>query len=119
MFLFYFRGERIVTVNCIGDTVLNLTKHFLTYPQQYNIDSLETFKDKLKGTLSDSIPDNMLIRIPLPARSLMVIYGAPRYQYEHSVLREDITGRRVCIAYREFTIPFLHMSEHFLKFDEQ
>lgn len=41
----------------------------------------------------------------MPARSLIVLYGPARYQFEHCVLREDITHRRVCIAYREFT-PF-------------
>jgi DNA N6-methyl adenine demethylase len=35
------------------------------------------------------------------------MYGPPRYQWEHSVLREDITSRRVCIAYREFTPKYL------------
>lgn len=114
---FYFRGERIVTVNCIGDSVLTFTKHFPTYPQQYNLDCIEEFKDQLMGPLlnSNSIPDNILIRIPMPAQSLILIYGSPRYQYEHSVLREDINDRRVCIAYREFTKPYLNLCEHFLK----
>lgn len=40
-------------------------------------------------------------------RSLLVIYGEPRYHWEHCILREDITSRRVCIAYREFTPPYL------------
>jgi hypothetical protein len=39
--------------------------------------------------------------------SLIVLYGPPRYQWEHCVLREDIDSRRVCIAYREFTPMFL------------
>lgn len=37
----------------------------------------------------------------------MVIYGETRYHWEHAVLREDIKTRRVCIAYREFTPPFM------------
>lgn len=43
----------------------------------------------------------------MPRKSLIVLYGSPRYQWEHSVLREDISERRVCIAYREFTPPYL------------
>lgn len=43
----------------------------------------------------------------MPNRSLIVLYGPARYQWEHCVLREDIVGRRVCVAYREFTPPYL------------
>ncbi|XP_071445956.1 alpha-ketoglutarate-dependent dioxygenase alkB homolog 4 [Hetaerina americana] len=57
--------------------------------------------------VSDDLDNFPIIRVPMPARSLLVIYGAARYEWEHSVLREDITGRRVCLAYREFTPPFL------------
>jgi DNA N6-methyl adenine demethylase len=107
-------GERIVTVNLIGETVLNFTKHFPTYSQQYNLDCIDEFKDQLiGGPLCEFIPDDILVRIPMPAQSLIVIYGSPRYQFEHSVLREDIRDRRVCIAYREFTKPYLHLSENF------
>ncbi|KAG5671658.1 hypothetical protein PVAND_001848 [Polypedilum vanderplanki] len=106
-------GERIVTVNCIGDTVLTLTKHFPTYAQQYNLDCLELYKSELIGELEDIVPDNIVIRVKMPARSLFVLYGAPRYQYEHSVLREDITNRRVCIAYREFTKQYTDFNKLF------
>lgn len=37
----------------------------------------------------------------------MVLYGPLRYQFEHCVLRSDVTKRRVCIAYRELTTPYL------------
>lgn len=108
-------GERIVTLNVIGESVLCFTKHFPTYPQQYNLDCIEDYKDKMIGSLisSDTIPDNILVRVPLPAQSVVVIYGIPRYLYEHALLREDIVNRRVCIAYREFAKPFLHLCEHF------
>lgn len=36
-----------------------------------------------------------------------MLYGQARYVWEHRVLREDIKERRVCLAYREFTPPFL------------
>lgn len=49
----------------------------------------------------------------MPNRSLIVLYGAPRYQFEHSVLRTDIAARRVCIAYREFTPMYLANGESF------
>lgn len=51
----------------------------------------------------------------MPNRSLIVLYGAPRYQFEHSVLRTDIKSRRVCIAYREFTPMYLANGESYEK----
>lgn len=110
---FIFRGERIVTVNCIGDTVLTLTKHSPTYPQQYNIDCVEQYRTQLIGELNDSIPEDLLVRIYMPAKSLIAIYGMPRYKFEHSVLREDISDRRVCIAYREFTKTLFNLNQYF------
>lgn len=40
------------------------------------------------------------------------MYGESRYHWEHCILREDITSRRVCIAYREFTPPYLSNGTH-------
>ena len=48
-----------------------------------------------------------VIRVPLPRRSLLVMYGNPRYNWEHCILRRDITSRRIVIAYRELTPTFL------------
>lgn len=47
----------------------------------------------------------------MPNRSLIVLYGPARYQWEHCVLREDIVSRRVCVAYREFTPPYLSKND--------
>lgn len=59
--------------------------------------------------------NGMLIKVPMPNRSLIVMYGPPRYQFEHSVLRLDVKSRRVCIAYREFTPLYLKNGVHFGK----
>lgn len=59
--------------------------------------------------------NGMLIKVPMPNRSLIVMYGPPRYQFEHSVLRLDVKSRRVCIAYREFTPMYLKNGEQFGK----
>lgn len=48
-----------------------------------------------------------ILRIPMPRRSLLVLYGSPRYDWEHGILREDIASRRVCITYRELTPTYL------------
>lgn len=57
--------------------------------------------------LPEEVPD-ICVRIPQPARSLVVIYGSARYQWLHSIIRRDIKERRVCIALREFTKQFLN-----------
>jgi alkylated DNA repair protein alkB family protein 4 len=45
--------------------------------------------------------DDVVIRVPLPRRSLLVLTGELRYQWEHAILRKDINTRRIVIAYRE------------------
>lgn len=102
-------GERIVTVNVLGDSVLTMTS-YQGPPTRYNLQDVDPSTisganlDKQKDT---TIPVNAVIRLPMPAQSLMVLYGGARYDWEHSILREDILSRRVCIAYREFTRPYL------------
>lgn len=43
------------------------------------------------------------------------MYGPVRYQFEHCVLREDVSERRVCLAYREFTPMYLEGGESYDK----
>ena len=69
-------------------------------------------EDRVEGTLSAAV------RIPLPRRSLLVMHGQARYEWEHCILRGDIQGRRVVIAYRELTPPFLPGGEHHEAFGE-
>ncbi|XP_063821506.1 alpha-ketoglutarate-dependent dioxygenase alkB homolog 4 [Ostrinia nubilalis] len=115
-------GERIVTVNCLSDSVLTMTP-FLGDRKKYNLYCADEYcaivdsKGKLLKNGSDDTalafwkPKNdmdVIIRIPMPRRSLLVIYGESRYHWEHCVLRKDIVSRRVCIAYREFTPPYMN-----------
>lgn len=97
-------GERIVTVNLLSDSTLtllpykgDLTKYNLSYaPKQY---------------VTPSCVD-IALRIPMPRRSLIVLTGEARYAWEHQVFRKDIKERRVCLAYREFTSPYLPGGSH-------
>lgn len=104
-------GERVVTVNCLSDSVLTLTR-YLGDKSRYNLPQVDKYRNKLidlSATTVDELlasPD-IVVRVPMPRRSLIVLYGPPRYDWEHSVLREDVNVRRVCIAYREFTPPYL------------
>ncbi|KAF7410154.1 hypothetical protein HZH68_004535 [Vespula germanica] len=102
-------GERIVTVNVLGDSVLTMTPYTESI-RRYNLDYVENYSskvDKKIGTQQD-----IVIRLPMPAKSLMVLYGLARYNWEHSVLRDDITSRRICLAYRELTPPYLENGKH-------
>ena len=96
-------GERIVTLNLNGDSALTLTK-YLGDGNKYNLNDVN-------GLVFPNDFPNVCVRIPQPARSLVIIHGAARYNYEHCVLRKDIKERRVCIALREFTQRFLRPDE--------
>lgn len=40
------------------------------------------------------------VRVPLPARSLAVVYGRARFAWDHAILAYDIVGRRTSITLR-------------------
>lgn len=98
--------------------MLTLSKHIPTYAQQYNMDFLEEYKNQLIEPLQDSIDNNIIVRVPMPEKSLFILYGPPRYQYEHSVLREDISSRRIAIAYRDLTIPYQRNNDKSVEVEE-
>lgn len=121
-------GERIITVNCLSDSVLTMTRYHGD-TKKYNLHCAEKYcplvkpdgsinlecrdLDKTAYEASKSQDDlDVVVRIPMPRRSLLVFYGEPRYHWEHCVLREDISSRRVCIAYREFTPPYMQNGCH-------
>ncbi|CAB0037631.1 unnamed protein product [Trichogramma brassicae] len=93
-------GERIVTVNVLGNSVLTMTPYRKS-DDRYNLKCVEKL-DKYELPEED-----IVVRLPMPAGSLMILTGAARYKWEHAVLREDVSSRRVCLAYREFTSPYL------------
>jgi alkylated DNA repair protein alkB family protein 4 len=126
-------GERIVTVNLLADSVLTMTQYHGDH-SRYNLLDIDTYPPVLNqegkviteyentdcvgydsilcrnNIMDNSVkPDgtDIVIRVPMPRRSLLVMYGPARYMWEHSVLREDILQRRVCLAYREFTPTYL------------
>ncbi|XP_058446254.1 alpha-ketoglutarate-dependent dioxygenase alkB homolog 4 [Malaya genurostris] len=116
-------GERVVTVNMLSDSVLTMSGYrCIDEKNRYNLDFLDRYKDKLiSGLVDESVLDkfhNRIVRIPMPRRSLLVLYGSPRYQWEHAVLREDILERRVCLAYREFTPMYLEGGSDYSKSEE-
>uniref|UniRef100_A0A182K535 exodeoxyribonuclease III n=1 Tax=Anopheles christyi TaxID=43041 RepID=A0A182K535_9DIPT len=116
-------GERIVTVNLLSDSVLTMSPYRGEEGKtKYNLHFLEQYREHLLGELVDekamAVNENRIVRIPMPRRSLLVLYGPPRYQWEHAVLREDIKERRVCLAYREFTPMYLQGGSEFSQSEE-
>jgi len=105
-------GERIVTLSLQANTVLTLIHHNIKYSNQYNIDYIPNEKYLRNPINYPNYPVDV-VRILMPRRSLLVLYGKPRYLWEHCILREDILERRVCIAYREFTPPYLKEGEKY------
>lgn len=84
--------------------------------KRYNLPLVDNYQSSLIAPLANESQlneyNNILVQLPMPNRSLIVLFGPARYQYEHSVLRKDITSRRVCIAYREFTPMYLKNGHH-------
>lgn len=111
-------GERIVTVNLLSDSVLTMTMNKKS--DKYNLGCVKDYSSVVDKNGCYAIssehfgirdfkeaPFYPVIRIPMPRRSLLVMYGSARYEWEHQIFRNDIFDRRVCLAYREFTPPFL------------
>lgn len=122
-------GERIVQLNLLSDSTLTLFP-VTGDPYRYNLADVKTYPKVVNDQtcqvqfnpfVSDkwpTVPDShfnlssfehlkRVIRVPLPRRSLLVLYGNPRYNWEHCILRRDISTRRIVIAYRELTPTYL------------
>lgn len=118
-------GERIVTVNVLGNTFLSLSK-YKGDKTKYNLSQVDSYPcilDKNGGPVPASNTNafcfnsscdqeinnysNVRIRVFMPEKSLIILYNSARYEWEHYVLREDIKSLRICLAYREFTPPYL------------
>ena len=119
-------GERIVQLNLLSDTVLTINPYVEGEKYKYNLRDVQAypkvvnemgevvfnpFVNKMSTKPFDfndvSFKDTTSVQLPLPRRSLLVMWGPARYQWEHSVRRADIRERRVVVAYRELTPPYL------------
>ena len=120
-------GERIVQLNLLSDTVLTLNPYREGEKPKYNLADVSTyprvvgdngevvfnpFKSKLSSSPLTPAPpapwsSKCKVLLPLPRRSLLVMWGSARYNWEHSIRRADIKERRIVIAYRELTPTYL------------
>uniref|UniRef100_A0A8C1ZEQ9 AlkB homolog 4, lysine demthylase n=1 Tax=Cyprinus carpio TaxID=7962 RepID=A0A8C1ZEQ9_CYPCA len=83
-------GEHLVTINLLSDTVLTMSL------------------DQGWGDMGDG---EVRVAVPLPRRSLIVLYGEARHRWKHAIHRKDIQGRRVCSTFRELSEEFLQGGE--------
>lgn len=100
-------GDRVLTVNCCGESVLTLTK-YKGDCNRYNLKSASNEYVTAGSYHTDIKHDwnDVVIRVLMPEFSLVVLQGPARYQFEHSVLPEDVLERRICLTFREFSPPF-------------
>ena len=89
-------GERLVTLNLLSHTYLSFSPHS---------SSAEPRREPLISDLP--APAALQICIPLPQRSLVVIKGASRHQWQHSIHRQQIVSRRIATTLRELTAEFM------------
>lgn len=71
-------------------------------------DSVLTFLNRAESELTTGSVE--CVRVPLPARSLTVLYGHARFFWSHAILEYDIVGRRTSVTLRTLN-PSLHESE--------
>ena len=101
-------GERIVQLNLLSDSYLTLTpveatgKYNLSdvpsYPRVLDRDGATVLHNPFSGKLGTSCYEvsgqlsggNLAVKVPLPARSLLVMSGAARYEWEHAILRRVV-----------------------------
>ena len=128
-------GERIVQLNLLSDTALTCVPFpgQVVEGQKYNLADVRSYPRLVEPSsqslvVSDPLTEklvgpsyqfrrqfaqeNCAVKIPLPARSLLIMWGPARYEWEHGILREDIRQRRLVIAYRELSPPYLLGGEH-------
>ncbi|XP_071789689.1 alpha-ketoglutarate-dependent dioxygenase alkB homolog 4-like [Asterias amurensis] len=92
-------GERLITINLLSGTFLDMTP--VTTSDLTPVTTSDT-------TSAEHDPQTALtVRIPLPARSLIVVSGAARHDWNHGICRGAIIARRLAITLRELTETFL------------
>jgi len=80
-----------------GETILDLS---------LESDSVLTFLERRAPDRQAS--PGQCVRVPLPARSLAIVYGHARFSWEHAILAYDIVGRRTSITLRTLNETLHH-----------
>jgi alkylated DNA repair protein alkB family protein 4 len=92
----YFEGERsnldfhVDDLYAYGEAILDVS---------LDSDSILTFLGPDPAHDSPA-PEPVCVRVPLPARSIAVVYGTARFAWQHAILADDIRGVRTSITLR-------------------
>uniref|UniRef100_H3AG79 AlkB homolog 4, lysine demethylase n=1 Tax=Latimeria chalumnae TaxID=7897 RepID=H3AG79_LATCH len=102
-------GERLISLNLLSDTILSMScdsQDLLSFSKTGTARSCRS--SSVHGSsVFHSIPYNEIeVAVHLPRRSLVVLYGAARYQWQHAIHRYNIRSRRICCTFRELSIEF-------------
>lgn len=100
-------GERVVTVNILGDSVLTMTP-YQDAITRYNLDCVAQYpsvvqrhinKDVETKNIDNNIENkvtngNIVVRLPMPARSLIILHGSARYDvFFRNIAKKDMMAR--------------------------
>lgn len=99
-------GERLVTLNLLSDTTLTFSHQGRTSSPTPSKE--HTTPSQAQEYVPGPTPSQCVdVRIFMPRRSLIVVQGSARYQWQHSIQRADVTARRVAVTLRELSKEFL------------
>lgn len=79
-------GDRLVTLNLLSHSTLTFS----------------TAQDHM----SSHTPLTRQVEVYMPRRSLIVVSGNARYQWQHSIQRGHVTHRRIAVTLRELSAEF-------------
>ncbi|XP_007938327.1 alpha-ketoglutarate-dependent dioxygenase alkB homolog 4 [Orycteropus afer afer] len=101
-------GERLVSLSLLSSTVLSMGHEapgsLLLCPAPPG--SLEPLVEGVLAFSRSILCQDVEVAIPLPRRSLLVLSGAARHQWQHAIHRRHITARRVGATFRELSAEF-------------
>ncbi|XP_039612552.1 alpha-ketoglutarate-dependent dioxygenase alkB homolog 4 [Polypterus senegalus] len=100
-------GERLVSLNLLSPTTLSMSSDF----DDLISVSVGHMSDEHQ-TVQNLPASKIKVRIHLPQRSLVVVYGDARFKWMHAIQRQDILQRRICITFRELSPDFLQGGVH-------
>ncbi|XP_076813259.1 alpha-ketoglutarate-dependent dioxygenase alkB homolog 4-like [Clavelina lepadiformis] len=111
-------GERLVTLNLLSDTCLCMTTDLDSLITLQDLTSaiselkdkktfLQLYSDLLHCSQQTISLKDVVVRIPLKRRSVIVLHGNARFKWMHGIQREDITSRRLCCTFRELSPLFI------------
>ena len=96
-------GEQLLTINLLSHTTLTFSTTYTTAPASHNPSNVDHIFSPLHSAASVLVQ----IEVLLPRRSLVVVEGSARYQWEHSIQRHHVVSRRVAVTLRELADEFL------------